>query len=415
MRVRTSDVGLRLRAVPDAKILHQPHPDGSVIAHGKGCEHNFYITALRGSLHLENQWQLREGRNRGINFSEGIIDLAPNSELLFRECDGGPQASDNAPFDQLSAEINAHWADWLAAMPQTNLPDWEHGRALAAYIDWSSVVSPRGLYQHPVMVMNKTHMDQVWSWDHCFNAMACAQGKPDIAWAQFMAIADHQDAYGCLPDSVNQRSVSPVFTKPPIHGWAYARCWDQNPAYFGDQNRLEITYAWMSAWSRWWLDHATWGMSKLPFYIHGNNSGWDNATIFDIGTPTISPDCAAYLAYQCEVLGRMANELGKANEAKQWTSISQDIIAELIEKLWRDNRFVGQLAASGEDIDCASLITCMPIILGKRLPDAIHAALAQRIKATSPNLAWPANIQIAPNSINTNTPIGVPACGRHRL
>ena len=70
MRVRCGGVGLRLRAVPDAKILHQPGPDGSVIAHGKGCETKFYLEALQGHLHLENQWHLREGRNRGINFSE---------------------------------------------------------------------------------------------------------------------------------------------------------------------------------------------------------------------------------------------------------------------------------------------------------------------------------------------------------
>ena len=266
-------------------------------------------------------------------------------------------------------------------MPQPNLPHWQESQAVAAYIDWSSVIMPRGLYQHPVMVMNKTHMDQVWSWDHCFNAMAYCEGKPDIAWAQFMAIADHQDAAGCLPDSVNQRSVSPVFTKPPVHGWAYAWCWDKNPSFFGDTDRLNTTYTWMSAWSRWWLDHATWGDSRLPYYIHGNNSGWDNATIFDISTPTISPDCAAYLAYQCEVLGRIAQQLNKDDEAAQWIALSQQIIDELMEKLWRGDHFVGQVAATGADIDCQSLITRMPIILGKRLPETIHEALAQQIES----------------------------------
>lgn len=381
MRVRTVGVGLRLRAVHDAKILHQPRPDGAVVAHGKGCEADFFLHAASGQMQLSPAWQLREGRNRGINFSHAQIDVAANSEFSLIECDSGPTAPDLPPFDDAVTAIAADWDQWLADMPQPTLPDWTDGHAVAAYIDWCSVVSPRGLYAHPVMVMNKTHMDQVWSWDHCFNAMACCSGRPELAWAQFMAIADHQDAKGCLPDSANQHMTSRTFTKPPIHGWAYHWCWQRNPDFFGNSERLRQTYAWMSAWSQWWLTHATWGETKLPFYIHGNNSGWDNATIFDVATPTISPDCAAYLSYQCDVLAQIAEALGMPSEASEWRTTAEAITSELIETLWRDDQFVGQVASTGQTVTCQSLITCMPIILGQRLPETIRQALANQIES----------------------------------
>ena len=33
--------------------------------------------------------------------------------------------------------------------------------------------------------MSKHWMDKVWSWDHCFNALALAAGLPELAWDQF--------------------------------------------------------------------------------------------------------------------------------------------------------------------------------------------------------------------------------------
>ena len=38
----------------------------------------------------------------------------------------------------------------------------------------------------------------------------------------------------------------------------------------------------------------------LPEYRHGNEAGWDNATVFDEGGPIESPDLSAYLSVQIE-------------------------------------------------------------------------------------------------------------------
>ncbi|MFK9175264.1 MGH1-like glycoside hydrolase domain-containing protein, partial [Escherichia coli] len=73
---------------------------------------------------------------------------------------------------------------------------------LAAYVLWSATVRPEGYLRRPGVLMSKHWMDKIWSWDHCFNALALAPGRPAEALDQLRLPFDHQDASGALPDSV---------------------------------------------------------------------------------------------------------------------------------------------------------------------------------------------------------------------
>ncbi len=78
---------------------------------------------------------------------------------------------------------------------------------LATYVLWSATVAPAGVLGRPAVLMSKHWMDKVWSWDHCFNALALAVGDPGLARHQFQLPFDHQDATGALPDSVTHSEV----------------------------------------------------------------------------------------------------------------------------------------------------------------------------------------------------------------
>ncbi len=69
------------------------------------------------------------------------------------------------------------------------------------------------------MLMSKNWMNAVWSWDHCFNAMALIESEPEVAWDQYMVMFDQQSPDGALPDSLTDREISWAYSKPPIHGW----------------------------------------------------------------------------------------------------------------------------------------------------------------------------------------------------
>jgi len=111
-----------------------------------------------------------------------------------------PATQHNETFAEVVARREAEFSAFLKPLPAA-LPGHEQTRALAGYILWSCLAPPRGIVVRPVMLMSKHGMPRVWSWDHCFNAVALAGSHPDMAWHQFQAFVEHQDADGCYPDS----------------------------------------------------------------------------------------------------------------------------------------------------------------------------------------------------------------------
>ena len=100
-------------------------------------------------------------------------------------------------------------------------------------------------------------------------------------------------------------------------------------------------------------------------YNHGNDSGWDNSTIFSKGAPVESPDLSAFLIIQMEALANMARQL------ERWTR--QGIGKRNLRRppkyartFWKGDRFVARISGSHECIDTQSLQLFIPIVLGNR-------------------------------------------------
>ncbi len=231
----------------------------------------------------------------------------------------------------------------------------------------------------PTMFMSKNAMCQVWSWDNCFNAMALSYGHPELAWDQLMVLVDHQDPYGAFPDAVNDLTRHYNFSKPPVHGWALRFMREQKPEFLAPARLREI-YGPFSRWATWWLSHRVGRGESLPHYLHGNDSGWDNSTIFDAGVPLIAPDLAALLALHCFELSDVATLLGESNDAIKWHEAAIRLIADLIHTLWREDHFVALRESDHEVVESDSLIPCIPIVLGKWLPPEFQTALVERIR-----------------------------------
>ena len=233
---------------------------------------------------------------------------------------------------------------------------------LAVYVLWSATVDPKGYLRRESILMSKHWMDKVWSWDHCFNAIATA-GKPGLALAQFLTPFDHQDESGALPDSVTHSEVLYNYVKPPIHGWALERLRAEGVAM--DEATLREIYAKVAAWTRFWLDARRMPGHKLPYYQHGNDSGWDNSTAFDHDRTIESPDLAAFLLVQLDVLARLAEELGESPAT--WQGEAREVREALIGELWRGDCFVARGVTSGVDSKRTSLLTLLPLVAAPQL------------------------------------------------
>jgi hypothetical protein len=282
-------------------------------------------------------------------------------------------------FDEVAQATQAAFAAFVDAVAPWRGP-YTPAAELAAYVIWSATVAPGGFVTRPAVLMSKHWMDKVWSWDHCFNAVALAAGEPHLAWDQFHLPFDHQDPAGALPDSVTHSEVLYNFVKPPIHGWAFGLLRDRLTTPLDDRQLTE-TYERLSRWTSFWLDRRRVPGHDLPHYQHGNDSGWDNATTFDAHRVIETADLAAFLVLQLRQLTSLATELGRPTEAAAWSSTADAIRAALLGSLWRDGRFVARDAATGATTRSTSLLDLMAVTLGAELPAEVGDQLAPQIQA----------------------------------
>ncbi len=280
-------------------------------------------------------------------------------------------------FDIILKQAEQEYRAWLDKMPGVPAA-YAPARELAAYIDWSCVVAPEGHLTRPAMFMSKNWMTGIWSWDHCFNAMALVYHVPELAWDQFMIFVDNQDVDGAFPDAMNDQLRIWNFCKPPVHGWALKRMMERTD--FITAERLEAAYAPLCRWTEWWFTYMDDDRDGIPQYNHGNDSGWDNCTLFEAGVPLEGPDLAAYLIIQMDVLAEIAMKLGKAREAADWKKRADALLEKLIAHSWRGDRFIAPRSGDHAVFESDSLFAFLPIILGKRLPDAVRSKLVAGLR-----------------------------------
>ncbi|MFG1812062.1 amylo-alpha-1,6-glucosidase [Streptomyces sp. NPDC049040] len=333
----------------------------------------YRITLLAGVITTAEGLEGLAGADRRL-----VLSGAHGWEAVVEEIDSARQPY-RAPGDFTAAAVShadafRDFATAVAPFPASRAAAAE----LAAYVLWSATVRPAGFLRRPAVLMSKHWMDKVWSWDHCFNALALAPGLPDLAWDQFQIPFDLQDETGALPDSVTHSEVLYNFVKPPIHGWALRRLRERLPRQ-PEPDKLRETYRRLERWTDFWLRARTAPGLRLPHYQHGNDSGWDNATTFDGRRVLITADLAAFLVLQLAELAEIAKDLGEVDAADRHLRTADRLQDALLEELWSDGRFRSRSPHTGDRSISRSLLDLMPIALGERLPRDIADRLAERI------------------------------------
>jgi glycogen debranching enzyme len=378
VRIRGRGAGLRLTLLAQRKFENAlPATAGAWRVNCRLSGVNFLLTPLRGHLAMDAPW-------RGIHCEKISAEISPNSPGEDWELAVEPYLS-TAPteqkwpgFDESVASVQQELRNWRKNLPA--VPNrYEKSAELASYILWSCVVAPGGFFRRPAMLMSKNWMTAVWSWDHCFNAMALAAGNPDLAWDQLMVLFDLQDEHGAIPDSVRRSQMIWNFCKPPIHGWALR--WMMKHSRSVNAQRLKEIYMPLARWTNWWFRTRDDDGDGLPQYNHGNDCGWDNATPFAIRPPIEGPDLAAYLAIQMDVLTDVTRRLKKPHIARLWNERAEEMVRRLMEHNWRDGRFVAPQSGTHKTVsEGDSLLPFMPLVLGKRLPADVRKKLLAGLK-----------------------------------
>jgi len=280
-----------------------------------------------------------------------------------------------------TAEIRKEWNEFAELMEDLKSVDeqTDNFTRLTWYNLWSSFVSADGIYKRDTMLMSKKNMNSVWSWDHCFNALAMARSKDKAfakqkAFDQFMAPFVLQTEKGVLPDMWNPDcEIRWGTTKPPIHGWCFSKLMDM---FEFDEEELKTVYTWLKKWTEWWTVYSDSDQDGIPDYPQGCDSGWDNSTLFDASYYVETPDLPAFLIFQMNTLSRIAKELKDEENAKYWADEAKAMLDRLIEHSWNGERFVGKISISHEhEENPTSLLSMMPLVLGDMLPKEISDKL----------------------------------------
>ena len=269
-------------------------------------------------------------------------------------------------FQTCKQKAKSNFNQFKDSLPQS-CKELSEAHELATYINYSCAVGPTGLIKRPTLFMSKNWMNNVWSWDQCYNAISLASGQPKLAMDQMLTLVDHQDEFGAYPDCFNDVHIQYNFSKPPVHGLAYSEILKRLPAPLDDKTK-EVMYQSLSAQVNWWMKYRKKDNQDLPTYLHGNDSGWDNSTMFSKGVPLQAPDLASLLIIQMDVLSKSAEDLNKIEESKTWHDRADALFNALMKELWIEDHFVAKLANCGTIIESQSLIPWLCIILGDRLP-----------------------------------------------
>ena len=142
--------------------------------------------------------------------------------------------------------------------------------------------------------------------------------------------------------------------------------------------RAEV-YAGLAAWTRYWLDGRRAPGSALPHYQHGNDSGWDNSTVFDADRLVESPDLAAFLVLQLDELAVLAADVAPS-EAEGWRQESVVVRDALLRELRRGDLLVARSVDGHRDASTSSLLTALPVIAAAHLPSEMIDALVEVVE-----------------------------------
>jgi glycogen debranching enzyme len=378
LRISGNGLGLRIAAADDTLtpftgtfFFHDP-VTASYVFTSYETGHRYRVTVLAGHEEAAGDSALGTAERAVVVGGDGgewelvLEELTTTSERF----------STTATFSEVAVASRRSFERFVDAVAP-----WRSDRTpaaeLACYVLWSATVSPAGFLGRPAVLMSKNWMDKVWSWDHCFNALALAPGASGLAWDQFQVVFDHQTAEGALPDSITHSEVLHNFVKPPIHGWAVTKLRSKLPGGI-PAAELPHLYRQLEAWTTFWLDHRRAPGEPLAHYEHGNDSGWDNSTVFDGKRLVQSADLAAFLVVQLRELARLAREIDEPAAAARWERKAETMLDAMLTTLWDGSAFAGR-ALDGTTRVTASLLDLMPVVLGADLPPDVHAKLAEGV------------------------------------
>ncbi|MDR0642949.1 MAG: hypothetical protein LBG07_10875 [Treponema sp.] len=287
-----------------------------------------------------------------------------------------------ASFDDSVAKTRENFEEFCRIYDFDTPEKYREAKMTAIYAVWQCYVTvPSGNSSAAVMYMMRTGMlVRAMGWHPSYHAIAAA-GDIDQAIEYLYSNTPFMDEYGQIPDGLNDIFTDMHCTKPPFQGFA----WEYLENKYGPEKitkaHCEKLYGPMKKWAAWWRTFRDIDGNGIIDYVHADESGWDDSSIFSRGMPVESPDSMAFMILMLEMLSKMARKLGKDDEADSYMADANKMLEDLIKIFWNGEKFVCRMTGTHEIVDFESIAMYQPIILGKRLPQVIIDKIAAKLES----------------------------------
>lgn len=375
LMVRTRGMSLTMKAIKVKYDTFHELGENTYEYHIYPKELKLLFTHRSGDLSIDAPWNIIGNDHVILKLTEGELLLESYQTVAGEEL--------MLSFEEGLEKVRLEYEAFRASQGEHE-PRYKPSLDLATYITWSSMVHPEGNLTYPAMFMSKLWMYNIWSWDNCFNALGLAKNHPELAYRQLEIFMDHQDESGAYPDFINDRFKSYNCVKPPIFPYFYLKYMEKNP-YFREKEKLEKAYESMGRNLNYYEKYRTY-LERIPHYRHGNDSGWDNASLFHEGMPAESPDLASHLIRSYDAMKEMAGILGREKEGIAYGEKADALQKILLEKYYDEEGFFGRVGREGRKNPVrTSLILSLPLIIGYRLDRTIVGKLVKGLESFEGN------------------------------
>jgi glycogen debranching enzyme len=316
-----------------------------------------------------------------------MVEVSDGNALLLNIT---PRLGFNQSLPDTNVEIAAakdRWEQWFRATPPV-LDMYRQQYDYAWWVMRAGLLSQRYFFTREALAPSKIHYVGVWQWDQFFHALAYRHVNTRLAEDQIRIVLDHQRADGMLPDAIHDeglvvRLAAPVeadVTKPPLAAWAVYKVFEVSHHH----DFLEEVYEPLALWHEWWINNNS-DEHGLCVYRHPFSSGLDDSPLWDFGMPVTSPDLNTYLCIQQDTLARIAELIGRPEDAARYRDRTVELVQRMLDTLWNEQFGMFLPIHNGEFIQVITPFSLLPLWTN-RLPDAVKSQLLNHL--TNPATFW---------------------------
>jgi hypothetical protein len=295
------------------------------------------------------------------------------------------------------ASVAALWESWFERCPRVR----QDLQPMAAFCWWVlgiNTVTLAGHQDSRVVVPSKIGYVGLWQWDAYFIAAGLRHGDPELAREQLDIAFRFPTAEGQLPDVVHDGGVlassddlpqadrdkllrdgSSIarpdavipLTKPPLAAWALTRVLE----FVDDAAWADAAWVTVAGSQEWWFAHSDLDGDGMPEYGHPYSSGLDDSPIFDHALPIPSPDLAAYLIVQDDLLAERASLKGDTVDAARHRERAERTLA-LLETSWDDATGFYRAGSPRHLQDEYTVVSLLPLLTGRLSSERVERIVA---------------------------------------